>query len=475
MEANAGSAFRHARPTLYTADWVLPIVSPPIRLGAVLVADGKIAWVGPRAAAPVGDLGDGESGDVAVEDMGRSVLMPGLVNAHSHLELTTLRGLLEGLDFREWLQTLTALRRDLLTSDDLADAARVGIAEALRHGITTLADTTDSAAPLHAMREMGVRGVGYVEVFGPDPVQCDAAMHQLRGRVESLRRLDTSLVRVGISPHAPYTVSAALFRAAAEMARVEGLPLAVHIAESGAEERFVRHGEGPFAARLRARNILVAPQARSSIALLKACGVLDVQPLLIHAIRVDDEDLRAIAAARASIVHCPISNLKLGHGVAPLDRMLAHGVRVGLGTDSVASNDRMHLVDEARQAILLHALRSEQPDSLDAHAALSLATLGGAAALGMEERIGTLEPGKAADLAAFPFALEETGPVYDPAVTLVHVLAGRAVASLVTVAGVLRWRDGYPTAENRRRVDDSRRRLVAAAERIKEWRRGGSA
>lgn len=461
------------RPTLYSADWVLPIAAPPIREGAVLVDDGIIVWVGPRAAAPIGEAGD--SGDVAIEPLGRAVLLPGLVNAHTHLELTTLRGFLEGFDFREWLRTLTEVRRDLLTPDDLVDASRVGIAEALRHGITTMADTTDSAAPLQAMREMGVRGIGYVEVFGPDPAQCGESMQRLKARVEALRALDTSLVRVGISPHAPYTVSATLFRAAAGLARDERLPMAVHIAESAAEVSFVRDGAGPFAERLRARGIGVAPQASSPIALLDACGVLDVRPLLIHAIRVDDADLARIADAGATIVHCPISNAKLGHGIAPLDRMLAHGVAVGLGSDSVASNDRMHLLDEARQATLMHAVRSGQPDSLDAHTALTLATQGGAAALGLADRIGTLTPGKAADLTAFPLACEETGPVYDPAVTLVHVLAGRAVASLVTVAGVVRLRDGIVTGADRALVEDSLRRLTATAARLEEWRGRGSA
>lgn len=449
--------------TLYTADWVLPIAAAPIRHGAVLVDGSTIAWVGAAADLPL-------SRDQMREvPLGAAALLPGLVNAHSHLELTGLRGFLEGFAFRDWLRTLTVVRRDLLTSDDLLDAARLGIVEALQHGITTLADTTDSAEPLAAMRELGVRGVGYVEVFGPDPAQSEGAMRRLRERVSALRSHDTSLVRTGISPHAPYTVSAALFRAAAEYARDEQLPMAVHVAESAAETDFVRDGSGPFAEGLMARGIGVAPQARSPIALLDACGVLAARPLLIHVIRADDEDAARIHDQGATVVHCPVSNAKLGHGIAPLDRLLAHGVATGLGSDSVASNDRMHLLEEARQATLFHAVRSGIPDSLSAADALSLATRGGAAALQLDDRIGTIEVGKMADLAAFPLTGAGVHPVFDPAVTLVHVLGGSARASLVTVAGRELVRNGQVTDADPAWEQRARR----TGERLEQWRATG--
>ena len=415
--------------TLYTADWVLPISSAPIRDGAVLVQAGRIAFVGAASAVTV------TPGALRTVPLGNAVLLPGLVNAHSHLELTLLRGFLEGLDFRDWLRTLTTVRRDLMSESVLLDASRAGIREALRNGITCLADTTDSGAPLTAMREYGVRGVGYLEVFGPDPAQCDASLAQLQARVSEARAQDTALVRTGVSPHAPYTVSRDLFAATAAWSRRESLPMAVHVAESPAEMQFVRDGAGPFADRLVAREIAVAPLAESPIALLESTGVLAAQPLLIHVIQADDRDLRRIADAGASIVHCPISNAKLGHGIAPLDRMLAHGIRTGLGTDSVASNDRMDLLGEARQATLLASLRAGTPDALSAHESLALATRGGADALGLGSRIGTLEVGKDADLAAFPLTHDDAQPLFDPAVALVHALAGKVEAMLVTVQG----------------------------------------
>ena len=318
------------------------------------------------------------------------------------------------------------------------------------------------------MRDLGVRGIGYVEVFGPDPAQCDASLAGLARQAEAMRRDDTALVRTGISPHAPYTVSAALFRAVADMARADAWPMAVHVAESVAESRFVRDGDGPFAEGLRARRIAVAPQARSPVALLDACGVLACRPLLIHAIQVDDDDIARMADRGASVVHCPISNLKLGHGVAPLERFHAAGIATGLGTDSVASNDRMDLLGEARQATLLQAMRRGAPDALPAHDALAAATLGGARALGLADRIGSLEVGKEADLAAFSLGHADAHPVHDPAVTLVHVLAGAAPATLTVVAGRERVRDGQVLDGDPLR----RSRMEALGARLRAWRSG---
>ncbi|WP_310570827.1 amidohydrolase family protein [Gemmatimonas sp.] len=451
-------------PTLYTADWVLPISSAPIRHGAVLVEAGRIAFVGAASAVAL------DSSVVRTIALGNAVLMPGLVNAHSHLELTLLRGFLEGLDFRDWLRTLTTVRRDLMSESVLLDASRAGIREALRNGITCLADTTDSGAPLTAMREYGVRGVGYLEVFGPDPAQCDGAIAQLAARVGEARALDTALVRVGVSPHAPYTVSRDLFAATAALSRRESLPMAVHVAESAAEMLFVRDGAGPFADRLRARDIMVAPQAESPIALLEAAGVLAARPLLIHVIQADDRDMARIADAGATIVHCPISNAKLGHGIAPLDRMLAHGIRTGLGTDSVASNDRMDLLGEARQATLFASLRVGAPDAISAHEALALATRGGAEALGLGARIGTLEVGKDADLAAFPLDHDDAQPLFDPAVALVHALAGKVEAVLVTVEG----RELVANGTIAQRDETLPLRIGAWRDRLQQWRQAST-
>jgi 5-methylthioadenosine/S-adenosylhomocysteine deaminase len=407
----------------YHARWILPITAPPIPNGTLAVADGRIAYVGSRAGAPAG-------GD---HDLGNAILLPGLVNAHTHLELTAFRGLLEDLEFREWIVRLQRAKVAVLTRERALDSARLGIAEGLRAGITTYADTCDSGVALQAMREMGVRGIMYQEVFSPspDPERVRDAAVGLSQKLAVLEPLETELQRLGISPHAPYTVSDPLFALAAR----SGRPLAIHIAESEAEMRFVRDADGPFAHALRDRGIPVAPRARTPVELLEKLGVLEQRPLLIHCVHVDDADRRAIAAAHASVAHCPISNAKLGHGIAPLLECLDAGIAVGLGSDSMASNNRMDLLEEARVAVLAQRMRTRRPDALPVERALELATLGGARALGLDTRIGSLEVGKDADLVAFPLP----GGVADadPAALAIFALGG-CPARLVTVAGAVR-------------------------------------
>jgi cytosine/adenosine deaminase-related metal-dependent hydrolase len=444
--------------TRYHARWIVPVSAPPIANGTLIERGGRIEWVGPRAEAPTVSESDEEI------DVGDAMLLPGLVNAHCHLELTAMRGFLDGLSFREWILRLTSARRAVLTEEALLDAARLGVEEGVRAGVTTFADTGDSGAGFDAMLERGVRGICYREVFGPDPARCDHAIAELRSKFETMRGRETPLVRVGLSPHAPYTVSDPLYRATAALARELEAPVAVHIAESALETELVVEGAGAFADGLRGRGIAVAPRARSPIALLHALGVLDVDPLLIHCVRADDADIRMIADHRCAVAHCPASNARLAHGIAPLTELLAAGVDVGLGSDSVASNDRMDLLDEARQALLFATACSHDVGALTAAKALELATLGGARALRLEREIGSLDVGKAADLAVFPLAAHGRGPTHDPVAAAVLALAGTPV-SLVAVAGRVLVRDGIVLD-----ADSSlARRIQESADRLQAW------
>jgi len=443
--------------TRYHARWVVPVSSPPIGDGTLVERGGRIVYVGPRAHAPADDA----AGDV---DFGDALLVPGLVNAHCHLELTAMRGFLDGLAFREWILRLTAARRAVLNPEMLLDASRLGIEEGLRAGVTTFADTGDSGTGFDAMLERGVRGICYREVFGPDPAQRDAAIADLRAKVLAMRERKSPLVRVGVSPHAPYTVSDALFRATAALARELDAPMAIHIAESGLESELVVHAAGAFADGLRTRGIAVAPRGRSPVALLDSLGLLDLAPLLIHCVRVDDADVRTIAAHRCGVAHCPASNAKLGHGVAPLVELLAAGARVGLGSDSVASNDRMDLLDEARLALLMANARTERAGAISPATALELATLGGARALGIDDECGSLDVGKAADFAVFPAGAAGRAPLHDPIVATVLALAG-ASASFVAVSG-------RPLVRQEQVIDADRglaTRVQGSADRLREW------
>jgi cytosine/adenosine deaminase-related metal-dependent hydrolase len=362
------------------------------------------------------------------------------VNVHTHLELTALRGFLEDLDFAHWIIRLNKVKRAVMDRGRMLDAARLGLVEGIRAGITTYADTCDTGVAFQAMQEAGVRGIMYQEVFGPDPSVTEASLAELRAKVDGFRALETNLVRVGVSPHAPYTVSDPLYMAVAVYATREKLQVAVHIAESEFESELVTRGAGVFADGLRRRGIAIEPRAASSIRLLDKVGILATQPLLIHCVRLDSADLGLLAGRDVSIAHCPISNAKLGHGTAPLVELLELQARVGLGSDSVASNNRMDMLAEARAAILAQRARLARHDVICAKDALFLATLGGARALRIDDEVGSLEVGKSADLAAFPID-HGFGPVHDPEAAAVFGLPG-VCATLVTVAGRELVRDG---------------------------------
>jgi cytosine/adenosine deaminase-related metal-dependent hydrolase len=348
----------------------------------------------------------------------------------------------------------------------LVDAARLGIAEGLRAGVTTYGDTCHSGAVVEALRESGVRGIMFQEVFGPDPTQCDASMAELRDRVAEARAVETSLVRVGVSPHAPYTVSDELYEAATRFALDEQLPMALHIAETELESLLVEQARGRFADGLRARGIAVRPRATSPIALLDRLGVLAAMPLLIHCVRLQEGDVERIARSGSVVAHCPAANAKLGHGIAPVRELLDAGARVGLGSDSVASNNRMDMLEEARLAALLQGARLARHDAITTSEALRLATLDGAAVLGLADRVGSLEAGKEADLAAFSLDTPRGVPLHDPEAAALYAIHG-SDATFVAVAGRVLVRNGSLAGA----AEDPglRDRIQAQADALQQW------
>jgi len=445
------------RITEYRADWILPVATPPIRNGAVLVGkDGRIAGVGPATSLDV-------PAEAERIDLGEAILLPGLVNVHAHPELAMFRGALEDLPFREWILRLVGAKRSLLQAGDALAAARWTMVEAIRNGITTLAATETSGASLQALQESGLRGVVYQEVFGPDPTLVDDAINQLRRDLDLLRQNAGDLVRIGISPHAPYTVSDELYRATAALAEREDIPIALHLAESAAERELVTRGEGDFAPGLRSRSIPTPPRGRTPVDMLFRLGVLERRPLLIHCVNVDDEDIDRIAASGCSVAHCPVANARLGHGVAPIPRLRAAGVTVGLGTDSVGSNNRMDLLEEARIGSLLHRAIAGSHELLSAIDLLDLCTRQGARALGMEGQVGTIEPGKDADLCAVALGRPHTVPTHDPVAALFHAARGSDVVLTVVAGRILYLGGDFLSVDPR----GAREGIEAAADRLR--------
>jgi cytosine/adenosine deaminase-related metal-dependent hydrolase len=422
---------------IYKADWVLPITAKPIEKGAIVIEGEKIIFVGTQSEIDRQLL----QSSAEVVDFGCAAILPGFVNTHTHLELTLMRGFLEDLAFREWILKLTTTKYERLSNEDLAASALCGAAEAIRAGVTCLADTGDSRAPFDALIKSGLRGVAFRETFGPNAADAGKSLAELKAKVEEMRADQTILAQVGVSPHAPYTVSGELFRRVIEYAASERLDVCIHTAESEAEEQLLLTGAGDFAARLAARGIEWNAPLTSTIKYFAALGVLDVSPLLIHCVRVDDQDLELLGKYKTRVAHCPKSNAKLGHGIAPLEKMLKAKVNVGLGTDSVASNNRLDLMGEAQFCALLHRAASQSFREPAAERLLQMMTFGGARALRLEQQIGSLEAGKQADLIAIDLSGIHNQPLHDVAAAIIFSASANDIF-FTMVAGRVLFGDG---------------------------------
>lgn len=446
--------------TLYCARWMAPISTPVVENGAVAVEGTRIAGAGSRnqmlARFP----------DSRLVDLGDAILVPGLINAHSHLELTVMRGFLEEEehDFFAWLLKLT-LARLALTAEDLRTSATWGAIEAARAGVTCVADASDSAKEsMRALNEVGLRGIVYQESFGPDAKLATENVKKLKDKVGVLRDCETELVRAGVSPHSPYTVSGPQLELISEFALHEQLPVMIHAAESRSEQLLIEEGQGPFAAALRLRGIEWRTPGASSIQHLARHGALETRPLLAHCITVNDEDIATIKEKQAGVAHCPKSNAKLGHGHAPFEKFIEQGLKVGIGSDSVASNNICDLLEETRfGALMARALGNMgQRELVTAEAALFSATLGGARALGFDKETGSITEGLQADLTAVRLDGAHQQPVRDPIAALVFCSSASDVR-LTMVAGKEIYRDGQITtveeAAVRTRMDEIKTKM----------------
>ena len=393
--------------TIYEADWICPISSPPIRNGSIGVENGKIV------AVPSGE-------HVNRVTFPGCAVIPGFVNAHSHLELTILRGFLEDLPFPEWIPKLTRAKYQHLSRDEMLASARLGCVEMVRAGVTCLGEVMDLGTAWQAMHEFGLQGIAYQEVFGPGENQADQAIADLMTKIDAYRKTQTETLRVGVSPHAPYTVSAKLFQAVNRYSEHEGLRMSTHIAESEDEGMFVRWGAGAFAERWTERGIPLSPAGCTPLAFLEGLGLLRPDTALVHAIDLEDADFEILRNTRPAVVHCPKSNAKFAHGIARIPEIRDTGVPVGLGTDSVASNNVVDMFEEMRAAIFQQRGRTRRLDALDAQVVFRMATLGGAECLGLSKSVGSLDPGRRADFAVVDLSDPAVQPVYDPIAAMVY-------------------------------------------------------
>ncbi len=385
-----------APKTLLSAAWVAPMDGPVLRDGGVVHAGGTIVAVG-----SAGSLKRWHP-DATVEELGDVVLLPGLVNAHTHLELSDcVSGTPPTTGFAGWLVTM--LQRgggggggapDEMTAK-ITRAVGLGVAQCLRFGVTTVGDISrlcDLTRPV--LRQTPIRAVSYGEV---------TAMGQRRTLLEERiataidARHATERLRIALSPHAPYSVEVAAYERCLRVARERKLPLATHLAETADERAFLANHTGPLRAMW--DNHLpwdehVPNHPGGPIDMARAIGLLDYPTLLAHVNDCNDDEMAMLAKGRASVVYCPRTHRYFGHRPHRWREMLAAGINVAVGTDSCASSPDLNLVDDLR---LLHEIA---PDVV-VETVWSLATWRAARAVEMEESVGTMTPGKAADVVAF--------------------------------------------------------------------------
>jgi cytosine/adenosine deaminase-related metal-dependent hydrolase len=392
-----------------SADWLLPVDGPPIENGRIRFEDGVIVEVGTgRAETHYAD----------------AAIIPGFVNAHSHLEYAVYAGFGDGTAFGPWIATHVE-RKNRLGTEDMLAIARCGVLESFRSGVTTTADYSFSGAAVTAARELGLRAIVYLEVFATDPAVARAQFEQKRETVS-----ESELVRIGVSPHAPYTCSIETY----EWSLSLGIPVGTHLAESANENEWLEHGTGPLAS---IAPLLVPPTGSRAVGTLER--VLGPELLCAHCVELDAPEIALLAERGVPIAHCPRSNALLGCGIAPVAALRQAGVTVGLGTDSPASAPSFDVFEEMRTAIYVARALGRRAEALSASDALAMATADAACALRIEDQVGTLAAGKRADLAVVSLAESPYHPVEDPAAAVVFGGSPERVLETV-VDGQTRYR-----------------------------------
>ena len=372
----------------YTAEWLLPMTAEPVRGGSIAVVNGRIAAIGEAVAG-------------GAVNLGRLAVMPALVNAHTHLELSYLRGQVPRAEkFLDWIRTvMTARRRYPDPADpDIVDAARSAIAEAHATGTGLLGDISNTLVTAPLLRDASFPARIFYELLRFNISDAEPMIRDARAKADAA--VDpVGAVRVSLAPHAPYSVSPALFAAIrADLDAHSGQVTSVHLGESPEETEFIRRGTGPWRVLLEELGVWTdawAAPGTSPVAYLEQIGFLDRRVLAVHGVQFDGDDLDRLRARDMTIVSCPRSNRYVGVGAPPLEAFYAMNVNVAFGTDSLASVRDLNMFAELAEARRL-------APRVPARTLLESATRRGAAALGFEDDYGTLEVGKRAQIIAVP-------------------------------------------------------------------------
>ena len=406
---------------------------------AVAVNGGVILAVGPRKT-----IEDGYAPKRSI-CLGESLLMPGLVNAHTHSSMTFLRGLADDQPLKEWLQNTIFPVEKGLTADIVRLGSLLGCAEMLRSGTTAFADMyLLENAVAEAVDSCGMKAlVGEVIFAFPSPAyaSCDDALALVRAQAG--RWKNHPRVRVAVMPHAVYTTTPEILEACHSLARELDVPLYLHLAETSTETADC-----------------LAATGKRPVELCRSLGILDSRTAIAHGVDLTEAELRALAEAGVTVAHNPKSNMKLASGIAPVQAMHSCGITVGLGTDGAASNNSLNLFSEMSACALLHKVAAKDPTHLPAQDVLDMATRGSAAVLGWEG-LGRLEPGCPADMIALDLSFPNLQPLYTPVSHLVYAATGHEV-SFSMVDGEVLYQDGRFT-----RIDYPV--LLQEARKLRDW------
>jgi cytosine/adenosine deaminase-related metal-dependent hydrolase len=373
-------------PWTITARWAFPVDSPPLPHGTVTILGDRIVGVEPQGVRRPD------------REFGHAALLPGLVNAHTHLDLSGCRQPLpaDG-DFPSWVRRIVQYRRSLTPGQELADA-RAGVAESLRHGVTLVGDIAAGGRTWPVLAAAPLRAVVFHELLGLPRERAGKAWSEALAWLRSCPA--TATCRPGLSTHAPYSVRTSLFRAAAALAAARRLPLTVHLAETLAERELLATHAGPFVSFLQSVGVWDPAGLVADIQQVLNLHRDTPQTLFAHGNFLTEADS---VPAGATVVYCPRTHAHFGHPPHPWHRLLSRGVRVALGTDSRASNPDLDVLAEARW---LHAREPEVPGEL----LVRMATLSGAEALGWADDVGSLTAGKSADFVVVPLPAGDEDP-----------------------------------------------------------------
>jgi 5-methylthioadenosine/S-adenosylhomocysteine deaminase len=450
---------------LLVARYVLPVSHPPIENGAVLVRDGRIQDIGYATKLKT------RYPDEDTRDFGLAAIMPGFIDAHTHLEYSAMRGLINDVPYAAWKLHI-AEKEKLFAPEDWDDSALLGALEAIRSGITTVADITETGASFKAARATGLRGIIYREVGTMERNEVDRVLKDAFADIEEWRRdADTTRLRIGIAPAALFSCHPLVFKGIGEYAS-DGTAVACHLAGSREEYEFIRFGSSPFSVHSteqeRGYGIDMPPWLATGVSPVRYIlnwGLFEAPNVLaIHCVQVDDADIEKLAENDIAVAVCSRCNAQLAMGIAPLSKLIKAGIRVGLGTDSPAAIDATDPLAEMRIGLLLQRALGNRSDFFTSAQMVRLATLGAAEALRVESSVGSLEPGKFADIIALDLSNSNQAPTHDPNSAVVHTATQDNI--LMTMIGGRILYDGHHLHE----VDVQR--VFARAEEMRLKLRG---